>query len=181
MRLNLYISSLASLMTLFWIYVLSSWHSDSKLSRMLILTSRFPNWLRKRQNWTCPPGRAAPTQGSPALEFKAARHAMQSAPYIRAFKLQTFKDANGCFISVRSEWNRTTLSHVADGPSALPSPAPLPPPGSNFSFLFTRFQPRCASSWTRLLYFSRYCIIKLKMFPYFLCLLFYVLFVWEAL
>ena len=50
-------------------------------------------------------------------------------------------------------------------------PPPLPPPVSNSSCLFTRCQPLCASCCTVLLYFSRYCIVRLKMF-YFLCLFF---------
>ena len=50
-------------------------------------------------------------------------------------------------------------------------PPPLPPPVSNSSCLFTRCQPLCASCCTALLYFSRYCTVRLKRF-YFLCLFF---------
>ena len=47
-------------------------------------------------------------------------------------------------------------------------PPPLPPPVSNSSCLFTRCQPLCASCCTALLYFSRYCTVRLKMFSLFL-------------
>ena len=40
----------------------------------------------------------------------------------------------------------------------------LPPPVSNFSCLFTRCQPLDASCCTLLLYFSRYCTGRLKIF-----------------
>ena len=50
-------------------------------------------------------------------------------------------------------------------------PPPLPPPVSNSSCLFTRCQPLYASCCTVLLYFSRYCTVRLKMF-YFLCFFF---------
>ncbi|XP_059778263.1 tigger transposable element-derived protein 1-like [Balaenoptera ricei] len=45
-------------------------------------------------------------------------------------------------------------SPIADDPSALSSPPPLPPPVSNSSCLFTRCQPLDASCCTVLLYFS---------------------------
>ena len=45
---------------------------------------------------------------------------------------------------------------------------PLPPPRvSNTSCLFTRCQPLYASCCTVLLYFSRYCTVRLKMFSLF--------------
>ena len=56
-------------------------------------------------------------------------------------------------------------------------PPPLPPPVSNSSCLFTRCQPLYASSCTVLLYFSRYCTVRLKMlslffvFVCFLCII----------
>ena len=50
-------------------------------------------------------------------------------------------------------------------------PPPFPPPVSNSSCLFTRCQPLYANCCTVLLYFSRYCTVRLKMF-YFLCLFF---------
>ena len=50
----------------------------------------------------------------------------------------------------------------------------LPPllllPVSNSSCLVTWCQPLYASCCTMLMYFSMYCTIKLKCFPYFLCL-----------
>ena len=42
-------------------------------------------------------------------------------------------------------------SSIADDPSALPSPMPLPPPVSNSSCLFPQCQPLCASCCTVLL------------------------------
>ena len=51
-------------------------------------------------------------------------------------------------------------------------PPLLCPPVSNSSCLFTRCQPLCASCCTGLLYFSRYCTIRLKMLSLFLCLSF---------
>ena len=50
-------------------------------------------------------------------------------------------------------------------------PPPLPTPVSNSACLFTRCQPLYASCCTGLLYFSRYCTVRFKMF-YFLCLFF---------
>ena len=43
-------------------------------------------------------------------------------------------------------------------------PPPLPPPGSSSSCLFTRCQPLDASCCTVLLYYSRYCTVRLKTF-----------------
>ena len=45
-----------------------------------------------------------------------------------------------------------------------------PPPVSNSSCLFTCCQPLYVSCYTVLLYFSRYCTKRLKMFLKFLCL-----------
>ena len=57
-------------------------------------------------------------------------------------------------------------------------PPPLLPPVSNSSCLFTLCQPLYASFCTVLLYFSRYCTVRLKNVFYFLCLfVFYVVFV----
>ena len=61
-------------------------------------------------------------------------------------------------------------SPIADDPSALPSPTPSPPL-SNSPCLFTRCQPLYASCCTGLLYFSRHCTVRFKIF-YFLCLFF---------
>ena len=44
---------------------------------------------------------------------------------------------------------------------------PLPPPVSNSSCLFTQCQPLYANSGSILLYFSRHCTIRLKMFSLF--------------
>ena len=49
-------------------------------------------------------------------------------------------------------------------------PPPLPSPVSNSSCLFTQCQPLYARCCAVLLYFSRYCTVRLKMFPYFFCL-----------
>ena len=51
-------------------------------------------------------------------------------------------------------------------------PPPLPPPVSNSSCLFTRSQPLYASCCTVLLYFSRYCPVRLKMFSLFFVFVF---------
>ena len=74
-----------------------------------------------------------------------------------------------------SEIAACSLSPIADDPSALPSPPPLPPPVSNSSCPFNRYQPLYASCWTVLLYFSRYCTARLKMFYFlllFLCVIY---------
>ena len=81
----------------------------------------------------------------------------------------------------RQDMSETAACHpipLADHPSTLPSPTSSPPPVSD-SCLFTRCQPLDASHYTVLLYFPRYCTIRLKMFSlFFLCLLaFYILFV----
>ena len=46
-------------------------------------------------------------------------------------------------------------------------PPPLPPPLSNSSCLFTPCQPLYASCSAILLYFSRYCTVRFKMFSFF--------------
>ena len=46
-------------------------------------------------------------------------------------------------------------------------PPPLPPPVSNSSCLFTRCQPLYASCCTVLLYFSKYCTVRVKIFSSF--------------
>ena len=46
-------------------------------------------------------------------------------------------------------------------------PPPLLPPVSNSSCLFTRYQPLYASCCTVLLYFLRYCTVRLKMLSIF--------------
>ena len=56
-------------------------------------------------------------------------------------------------------------------------PPPLPPPVSNSSCLFTRCQPLYASCCTVLLYFSRCCTVRLKMFSSVFVFVFYALFV----
>ena len=56
-----------------------------------------------------------------------------------------------------SESAACRVSSIADDPSDLLSPPPLPPPVSNSSCLLTQCQPLCASCYTILLYFSRYC------------------------
>ena len=52
-------------------------------------------------------------------------------------------------------------------------PPPSPPPVSNSSCLFTRCQPLYASCCTVLLYFSRQCTVRLKMF-YFVFFMYWV-------
>ena len=46
-------------------------------------------------------------------------------------------------------------------------PPPLPPPLSNSSCLLTGCQPLYASCCTKLLYFSKYCTVRLKLFSLF--------------
>ena len=83
-----------------------------------------------------------------------------------------------CAINVRREWNCS----LPPSPMAMTLqlhrlPAPLPPPVSNPSRLFTWFQALCARCSTVLLCFSRYCTGRLKMvfclrefvFMYYLC------------
>ena len=73
-------------------------------------------------------------------------------------------------MSAVSESAACLPSPVADSPSALP----LPPPVSNSSGLFTRCKSLYVSCCTVLLYFSRNCVVRLKMFifcvfMYYLC------------
>ena len=58
-------------------------------------------------------------------------------------------------------------------------PPPLPPPVSNSSCLFTRCQPLYASCCSVLLYFSRYCTVRLKMFSLFFVCLFFMYYLGE--
>ena len=63
-------------------------------------------------------------------------------------------------------------SPIVDNPSTLPFLSPLPPPVSNFSCLFTQCQPLYTKCCIVLLYFSRYCTVRLKMFSLiFVCFL----------
>ena len=74
-------------------------------------------------------------------------------------------------------------SPIADNPLASPSPPPLPPPVSNYSCLFIQCH-LCVPAVV--LYFSRYCFVRLKnvlfcglCFMYYLCEKYYKLFtVW---
>ena len=52
-------------------------------------------------------------------------------------------------------------------------PPPLPPPVSNSSCLFTRCQPLYASCCTVLLYFSRYCTVRIKNVFFIFCVCFF--------
>lgn len=62
------------------------------------------------------------------------------------------------------------LSPIAGDPSALPTPTSSPI--SNSSCLFAGRQGLCASCYTGVLCFSRYCAVQLKMFSLFLRLIF---------
>ena len=68
-------------------------------------------------------------------------------------------------------------SPIADDPSALPSPTSSPSSIRNSSGPFTPCQPPSASCCTVLLYFSRSCTVRLKMFSLSFVLVFDVLFV----
>ena len=66
--------------------------------------------------------------------------------------------------------------------STLPSPPPLAPLSRESPCRYTWFQTLHASCCIVLLYFSRYCSVRFKMFSIFLCLFaFYLLFVWKVL
>ena len=69
---------------------------------------------------------------------------------------------------------------VAVDPSVLLSPLPLPSPVSNPSFLVTWRQPLYARCCT-VLWFSKYCTVRFKMFSLFLWVFKNVLFVWKVL
>ena len=121
--------------------------------------------------------------GSPSSHAFGLGWKLQWVPYIRTFKLQTFKDANVHLVPARSQnlchqgqaWVKLQLAlhllllTILQLCHLLP---PLPPPVSNSSCLFTRCQPPYASCCTVLLYFSRYCTVRLKMFSlFFVCFL----------
>ena len=74
------------------------------------------------------------------------------------------------YVSGMSEIAACPPSPIANNPSALPSPTFSPSSISNSSYLFTRCQPLCARCGTFLLYFSRSCTVRLKLFSLFLCL-----------
>ena len=87
-------------------------------------------------------------------------------------ELKTSGNQNLCcprqaWVTLRLPWVllRTTLQLCR-------LPPPLPPPVRNSGCPFTQGQPLYASCCTVLLYFSRYCAIRLKMIFYFLCLFF---------
>ena len=77
-------------------------------------------------------------------------------------------------ISGLSETAAYPPSPIADDPSALPSPTSSV---SRSSGLFTQCRPLCASSCAVLLYISRYCTVRFKMFSFF----FFKLFVGKVL
>ena len=106
------------------------------------------------------------------------------SPYIRTFKLQTFKDAN---VHLHVQWCQAWVKlHLALHLLLLMIlqlyhlPPPLPSPVSNSSCLFTRCQPLYASCCTILRYFSRYCTVRIKKCFIFV-FVFYVLLVWKVL
>ena len=86
-------------------------------------------------------------------------------------------------LSDASEIAACPPSPVADDPSALPSPTPLPPPVSKSSRLFTGCQLLYARYCTVLLYPSRHYNIRLKALSLFLCLFIFVMysFVWKSI
>ena len=75
-------------------------------------------------------------------------------------------------ISSISETENCPPSAIADNPSALWFPT-FSLHSSHSSCLFSQCQPLYASYYTILLYFSRYCTVRLKMFIF--VFLFYVL------
>ena len=98
-------------------------------------------------------------------------------------RLRMFKELESNLRSInnRSEWNCNLPFHLQllRIIQFYHLPPPLPPPGSNSSCLFTRCQSLYASYCIVLLYFSKYCTVKLKTF-YFL-FAFSVLYVWKVL
>ena len=62
--------------------------------------------------------------------------------------------------------------------STPPSPTSPPSSSPDSSFLFTRCQPLYASYCTLLLYFSRYCTVRWKMFSFLCLFLMYYLCEW---
>ena len=107
------------------------------------------------------------------METLLLRHRTQMQNGTRRLQ-QPFRMQSSATMS--SMTRKTELLHRH--PWIAPSlPPPLPPPVSNSSCLFTRCQPLYASSCTVLLYFSRYCTVRLKMFSLFFVFVFYVLFV----
>ena len=71
-----------------------------------------------------------------------------------------------------SENENCPPSPITDDPSALSFPTSSPHSSHSFC-LFSQCQPLYASCYTILLYFSRYCTVRLKMFIF--VFLFYVL------
>ena len=84
---------------------------------------------------------------------------------------------NVCSISIRREIAACPPSPKIVQLYHLP---PLLTPPVTGSWLFMWRQPLYASCCTVLLYFSRHCAVRFKML-YFLCLFFYVLFVWKVI
>ena len=73
---------------------------------------------------------------------------------------------------IRCEWNCSlpSISYCWWSFSSTIFPPSLPAPVSHSSFLFTWCQPLYASYYIVLLYFPRYCTIRLKIFSWLLCL-----------
>ena len=92
-------------------------------------------------------------------------------PHIWTFKMQTLKHANALppvhWHQVWVNWQLALHLLLLTNLPLHHLPPPLPPPVSNSSCLFTRCQPLCASCCTVLLYFSRSCTVRLKIFPLF--------------
>ena len=115
---------------------------------------------------------------------------LEYVPDIRTFKLRTFKDADVHLVPARNQH----LCHQGQAwvelqltlrplwltiPQLYRLPPPLPPPGSDSPCLFTRCQPLDASCCTGLLYFPRYCTVRLKMFPLFFAFCFFMYYLCE--
>ena len=111
---------------------------------------------------------------TPITQIKEEHYKL--VPNIWTFKMQTLNHANALpHVHRHQVWVNWQLAlhfllltilqlhHLS---------APLPPLVSNSSCLVTRCQPLCATCCTGLLYFSRYCTLRLKMFTFcvwFLC------------
>ena len=118
-------------------------------------------------------------------EFSKVISTIQQVPYTRTSKLWTFRDGNVHLVPARNQnlchprqaWVKLQLALRLLLLTILQLyhlPPPLPPPVSISSCLFTRCQPLCASCCTALLYFSRDCTVRLKMFSwFFLCVCFW--------
>ena len=103
------------------------------------------------------------------LRMNAWYNSLTISPYIWTFKVQIFKDEKHAFHPYWA-WVKLQLTLrllLLMIPQLYRLPPPLCSSVSRSSGLFTQCQPLCASSCAVLLYISRYCTVRFKMFSFF--------------